>query len=1852
MKKYQDILRDQTSRNFAAKNVNTSLLLLPLRLETKITKKNVDVTDEPERALDAFVELHSIMQGYYNYIKEKRIDDIHAENALHELKSRIRHGIHEFEKIDLLYAEDKALLQDLANNIYETLDMVELQDTFAPLIETLDDITRLTTYNDKNASNFLHNLEHVTRMLENTATHPLFCGKNRARNPNSYSQTARFRIACKRYKEVNSWFEVESKGQPTKIEYEVNMIQTGLITKSQCDKFERLIERIWRVVEPEQEKNDSTTISTDYKILTNVYPFSSIGEFNDDYYKDIRSIKPASLRNKYYHYKELLEIAQKLFENIKTFHKNILPSVKQKLNRKVSNGKLCPTRYTLLTSRLMNAELAIINACSRSDKYRRYLVKDAYHRLKNINDIIATTYFTYSEQCEFVKKLVNYINTIQKERKAVRSFNISNVSKCKVTNSGNIHKTEKKKCLCLRIYPDVVALTQTARQISRAEYLAGKDFWLKYIYNTDSVFRKSLWLAMCDLYPAYRAAFILKRTFPKANYSIICRKAKDFHDNELALEDFMKEIDDNFVNSFPTTYVDNGEELFSIPVTSLLPDRFVVNASLKTKKNAIRTISQYGHRLPKQLQVGLDLNNLDSATEERKTADNKKQLYLNGGLQWMTDYDEAERMGMAITVPLSSFINGHKGKERQFEFSQIFVYGINDADNDEASKMIEEMFTAHLYSDKAMDIISFDTASNIITSDDAKYAFDSSEDVQRNRFQHQPHNCVTPHKPEKNNDLDLLDKLFCLKDSVLGNIDVPGEAGTAEVELQRTVNKLMIEYMTDDKVIPIVNPLLTAIKNTPSLYDYLCKDVLPRGPFPMMRIGDQPYGILPACDLKHLALGSDHPLNIVKKILLVLTAHWNNILSENIINCYGMDGDGKGKDVTTQDYLSILGNTPQSNSFYNRKTVSGDIIDAAYFRGEVFQHQIEELSAIAKKLKLVNSEDGKEKIKSIIPDYDYVPIISKDSMDSEDLCFTAITEALQLDNIIEFVRSRIENINTANKHGVQLNIDRDAIRLQIIESFDLFNYRLDAWLMGILNNKLRSRMDKGRHRMALGCFGWLFNLRENDDFNIGCTNEYIIAPSVNQAITGAIMRSSYKYSVKNDNAGVEHDYDMGINLSSERVRSAIRIIEGIQNGLSLGAILGADMERLIHEAYKADKEMELDSCIYSLRQRYPLTTSDVESNSVSPANITVLNGASLLDEYSECKSKAVENAKKEADVEAEIIKWLENLGLFEGDSVRNDKIKKLREIIDVIDDEKDALTDVVLTESVYKLTQGNTDASHAIMRALSELRNIPMPEVSEIPIASAQIDGHMLAMLPANAEYSNSSSLLAATEPKMDQWLRQMMISPADICMQVVEQVETIDENNNKVMTYVTSDSLSLGELGISASEMVYLSADKPSFTHFVEVLSWMKTGVFKTHVSDKDLVEYKDGMHAFSECAMAIDDLRKVIVSAHALTNDDLVKQTGMDSQAVYNDMSNEYHHVKGYITRLLCDMQDLINRQLSIQNSEKEDYVTAALPDDMVAEAIRILLDCYRIGNQTALDNVNDGIFIGDRDMMDGIVEWKRIVEAQHSLFQSMQTIFNNMQAKFEEAEKIIADDAEHKHTTYVEAIKKVLVAGYLVVPAFRPDANVPIADLADQANGKRFVNINQMELETIIGEMAQVEEPMMNLHQVRLFQKCNDIDVADISPMQIASVEDNTKVSQWLGTEVASEQDVKDAFIYIVMNPDEMVNAYRMQNPILAGIVIDHWVERIPYSNQTAAVAFGYDQPDAEAPQTLLLAMATKDNKKGWNEKMLVNSLKSAIHMVKCRTVSPDMLCKDAWASGLFPLLEYRDPKYSKKSVKPVV
>ena len=59
---------------------------------------------------------------------------------------------------------------------------------------------------------------------------------------------------------------------------------------------------------------------------------------------------------------------------------------------------------------------------------------------------------------------------------------------------------------------------------------------------------------------------------------------------------------------------------------------------------------------------------------------------------------------------------------------------------------------------------------------------------------------------------------------------------------------------------------------------------------------------------------------------------------------------------------------------------------------------------------------------------------------------------------------------------------------------------------------------------------------------------------------------------------------MSVNLSSRQVRHAMDYVEGMRNGQELGALLGYQIERGLHENHPG---VELDEFIYVLRERFP-----------------------------------------------------------------------------------------------------------------------------------------------------------------------------------------------------------------------------------------------------------------------------------------------------------------------------------------------------------------------------------------------------------------------------------------------------------------------------------------------------------------------------------------------------------------------------------------------------------------------------------------------------------------------------------------
>jgi hypothetical protein len=74
--------------------------------------------------------------------------------------------------------------------------------------------------------------------------------------------------------------------------------------------------------------------------------------------------------------------------------------------------------------------------------------------------------------------------------------------------------------------------------------------------------------------------------------------------------------------------------------------------------------------------------------------------------------------------------------------------------------------------------------------------------------------------------------------------------------------------------------------------------------------------------------------------------------------------------------------------------------------------------------------------------------------------------------------------------------------------------------------------------------------------------------------------------------------------------------------------------------------------------------------------------------------------------------------------------------------------------------------------------------------------------------------------------------------------------------------------------------------------------------------------------------------------------------------------------------------------------------------------------------------------------------------------------------------------------------------------------------------------------------------------------------------------------------------------------------------AGLLIDEWVEVVPRPDQTTGIAFHYDAPSSEPPQTLLLAV-TPELTGAWQWDHLVATLNETLDEAKKRAVEPEQL-----------------------------
>jgi hypothetical protein len=382
---------------------------------------------------------------------------------------------------------------------------------------------------------------------------------------------------------------------------------------------------------------------------------------------------------------------------------------------------------------------------------------------------------------------------------------------------------------------------------------------------------------------------------------------------------------------------------------------------------------------------------------------------------------------------------------------------------------------------------------------------------------------------------------------------------------------------------------------------------------------------------------------------------------------------------------------------------------------------------------------------------------------------------------------------------------------------DTCAYRLDAWQQGIvtyqlaLMRQLPGQDGQGRQGLHLGAYGWVEDLRPEgkrltpvtltdpdllETFGADepalvrdpTSQGYVHAPSLNHAIAAAVLRNGFI-----SNASEQNRQTLAVNLTSERVRTALALLEGIRGGQSLGDLLGYQFERGLHDRHAV---AEVDAFVFALRRVFPLrggrlaSTKPPEGTPIEAIEArNVIDGLAFAEHLKATQSLAYPFGKT-------------GLPTATGPQARAIEAEARRLL-----DAHDAVADLALSEGVYQAVLGNYERVASTYDAYARGNFPPEPDVIRTPLNGIGLTSRVALHLDAAASATVSPiaglpmTPRAQAEPSLNAWLASQLPPLATIgCVVAFREAATGDPSAQAEIT--------LDQLGLQPADLVLLLGD------------------------------------------------------------------------------------------------------------------------------------------------------------------------------------------------------------------------------------------------------------------------------------------------------------------------------------------------------------------------------------------------------------------------------------------------------------
>jgi hypothetical protein len=1409
--------------------------------------------------------------------------------------------------------------------------------------------------------------------------------------------------------------------------------------------------------------------------------------------------------------------------------------------------------------------------------------------------------------------------------------------------------------LRVRVFPDKIHLDSHEPDLTADEQTWGQHYWRQnWLAGSDTVASADAWRQIADRFGARRAAWIVRVLQP----------------TNMAQRAMAPAV----APAFPAITVATEDATWRhAPQARLMPDRWV--AVVHSGGRVALTVT--GRDIQRPLAVGPDPHAPRPDAQIEAAIARGDQLAIDPGMKWMTDFNEAESVGMALRIPIPAATLA-AGLESLVVFGVVRSRNVADTAN-----QLADLFDAHHYTD-GLAFVRPGTPTN--NTDDRRAGYNTDDPGHQRSFAIEVAGTPTL---EDNNALRVGTALGLPFDRIattFGRVDRSLERDDLHM---RSMNTALWQvgwgYF-------LSNMIGAEAGLTPADMDWARRHFLDHvrsfGPFPTLRCGAQPYGILPVTSLDLWQPGAGEPVAAqdtwLKGMLIALRDNvWRTAAASiarignrqnppdpdadlaDVMRTDGLSSSYRTRNVFGRHFLqhlyrflasSMPDSDPAQTALLQRLGIAwrprlthlwnadwhwsvraplvqpGEVspwakLESNYIAALLAEPHIEQLilarpdphatdnaTSLLQTLlrhgllreiayaaaRLQAGETGAD-LAALLRDAELVDLVTGAPLTmhwrrqlERKLTITGnrtIREYLEAQT--SFTTPALAALGEFRSSLAHLkDLDSEALSQLMQGTLDLSAHRLDAWVTSMATKRLAAMHIDGPMGQYIGAYGWVENLKsipasfvkavpspppgEAGPLQTAANDSgFIHAPSMMHAATAALLRNAHLGPT-----GVpKSDGPFAIDLSSRRVREASRLLEGVRQGQPLGALLGYRVERLLHETV-VDNGRSMDRFIAPLRRVAPLIA---RSSGLTTAPVDTIAANNVVDGLVlHRRWKEERNA---------VLAELNTAGMGTSD------LSTLTSIFDKLTDAIDGVSDALTAESVYQMARGNTSRTASTLAAIAQ-GDAPPPEleVTRTPRSGTSLTHRLLLLMSGpNVNTPGWLSFAAAVrsnaEPMLNFWAFKLLGDGSKIrCT-----IERLDDATGAI---VETRTLPLSELSIAPLDVVY-GVEAANTT--------AQPGMSLSDIEQQVLYHAKHKTGGFGPLAtVRLQHARPANLAAGEVTLFDALEQArnirrllnsarGADPE----DLNPPERTAQGIVD--LTELEARVVRAENALNAAHRGLINliARITTTTTAEALRtqlLKIGAFGIGPAIPVSAMGED------------------PASKTALARQGQALLKLSGPRLDQGAALrtqpVATEQRGRREQLVARMRAVFGQSFVVLPRFTFDAeaateftNALSASTSAQGGDPLAANTWFARCERVRDGVARMGACLQRAEVLGAGARLN------LSVVQLPFVSGE----RWVGLPPVPGTVMPPSKLSLVLHTIGTINTTQ----VMTGLLVDEWVEIVPSTRETTALAFQFDVPDSCAPQSVLIAVPPVPGQ-DWTTETLRRVLMETLDLAKLRAV----------------------------------